>query len=991
MKKVISFIVCALTVFGTVNVFAGRVQLGMHKPEQTAAFSESFDGDLSAWNVEIANGAEWHISEQNGGKALTSGAVDTWNAEQETVIAVKKEISSDNYSVSMEATDKRYGAMASLVFKYESPQHFYSLRMLNIDDVDYIGFYRRNGVSLWQEEQLTLVEFPGGIRTPEVTFEIKVEVNGGNFKGYVDGTLLTEYTEDKAYFNGSRAGIFQSYGEPLYDNFKIYINDGAYDEEFLYNRRLLMNLGLWSGSTDKPEDLLSMIQLNAFMAGLCFAPAESTVAEYVSTEAAADSFMAAMGYDEIKSTSQYHNARSELMSGLSAAESITLKDFMHMAVNSFDINIVKQVYGSKEKYVIDENNTLLSLYHDVYFDEAVLSDNGITSLKGKSAVSKGEVSFDNGFEAKEGGTDASKYLGYTMKYYYRNTSEPYLIDIRIEEDELFLYSDEILSYNNGILSYCLRGGTKTEKVKLSDNANVIYNGVSVLNPTKDMFMPKSGSISVIGGADEDTVIITDYRDIVVDRVVPEESIIFDKLSDLPLSWDDAKRSEIYNSQYREMSADEIFEGDVISVAKSAKGEYITLTVSRSKVSGTVEKTDYTKNIAVIKGAEYTLSPDFFKSSYISPGDTGELYLNSNGIGVYFKQSTDVSYTVAYLIDMGQDVGTMDTRVWFYFFDGEVKKLPCASTVKVNDTVCKNNTSYDTIKKYRGTFDMFEYKLNSDGEISYIVFPQADGEKNDRRLSKIGSFEGAEYYKSETRSFSGKLLADANAKVFLVPLDRSRADAYALTDVSYFRNDVQYWFLVGYSYGDNDETAEYIVSEFNDEPTYLLKDICVIKNITGVLKEDGESARLVSVLYNGAEEREVVVGEDCSLDGAAPGDLVQYSTDLKGEMFELSRVFDRANKHIYHYGGGDYTSSCRILYGGVKEIKKSSFIFERADGTEEIITLGCPIVIYDSEARGEKLKVGSVLDIRDEKSYGANADKAVVHFEYGVPREIIIYR
>ena len=284
MKKIIAFIIALALIVGGNAYAASRVELGLDKPSAIAEFSDGFDGDLELWSVEVANGSDWHIMTDAEEKSLTSGAVDTWNAEQETIIVSTAEISSDKYSVTFDATDKRYGAMASLVFKYTSPQHFYSLRMLNIDDVDYIGFYRRNGVTLWQEEKLTLVQFPGGIRTPGKTFKITVDVDGGNFKGYVDGALVTEYTEDKKYFDGNRVGIFQSYGDPSYDNFEIYINDSAYlgDEEFLYNRQLLKDLGFLDGflSSFKGDALLTNEMFNQFMTKLCLTPVNNSDVEY---------------------------------------------------------------------------------------------------------------------------------------------------------------------------------------------------------------------------------------------------------------------------------------------------------------------------------------------------------------------------------------------------------------------------------------------------------------------------------------------------------------------------------------------------------------------------------------------------------------------------------------------------------------------------------------------------------------------------------------
>lgn len=999
MKKIIIMLLSATVVFGGSAYANRRVEQGIHLPAPAADFSDTFNDDLSFWNVEVENGSNWHIANDGENNYLTSGAVDTWNAEQETLIVMNEEIESDKYSVSINASDKRYGAMASLVFKYTSPQHYYSLRMLNIENVDYIGFYRRNGVTLWQEENLTLVEFPGGTRTPGKSFEIKVEVDGSAFKAYVDGNLITEYTEDKEYFTGNRAGLFQSYGDPSYDDFKIFVfddeNESSVDEEYVFNRQLLHTLGfLWEASeTGNSDALLTNTQFDYFMSRLCSAPPEGRVGEYADFDYVTESFLRALGYDKISPSSAYYNAKDELIKNVTSSEcKITLKDFMQMAVNSFEIDVVKRIYGNNENYVIGKELNILNVYHNIYSDTAVLSDNGRTSLSGRSEVAKGEIAFDNGFVADAGDTDAANYIGYRMKYYYEDDHTPKLLFYSLElDDELFLYADEIVAYANDTLSYKLRNTDKVKKVKIPTDAMCIYNGMAVTNTYDYMFAPDTGDITLIdtdGTGGIDVVIIMDYDDIIVESVSADDMKIFDKLTDDVINWSNAKYADFYCSTYREVTPFDIYAGDVVSVARSVDGKCFTFMVSRTAVIGTIDQIDGNRAFVILDGEKYYLSDTFFDTSFVSAGDTGTLYLNIDGKGVYFEHDAATAFTVAYLID-SEEFGGLDNRVWLQLFDGEVKALPCASLIKINDTVYKNNTSVNVLKGYR---DIFEYKLNSNGEISYILFPREDNiDYNNNSLAKMGGYVGGTYYKSETRSFSGFLLADKNVKVFLVPLDRSRTDAYFLTDISYFRNDVMYYSLSGYSRGGNVETAEYIVSEFDTYPQYQLESPCLLEKVTAVLTDDGETAEMITVRYNGSDIRELVLNDECALEGAVPGDVIQYSVNLDGLVHAVLPVFDNGDNYLYHYGNTYYTASCRMVYGTVKEMRKSSFILERAGGGEEIVTLGYPIVIYDSASRGDKVKVGSYADIKDYLHYGADADEVLIRFDYGVPREMIIYR
>ena len=319
----------------------------------------------------------------------------------------------------------------------------------------------------------------------------------------------------------------------------------------------------------------------------------------------------------------------------------------------------------------------------------------------------------------------------------------------------------------------------------------------------------------------------------------------------------------------------------------------------------------------------------------------------------------------------------------------MKVYPCSQTVKVNDDVCRRNSFFNIINNYQ---DIFEYRLNSKDEISYIGLPRESyASYNGGGLTEMGRFMGGTYYKSDTRSFSGFLLADENVKVFLVPLDRSRTDAYALADINYFKNDVMYYSLVGYSHGGNEETAEYIVSEFDTYPQYQLNSACILEKVTDVLTDDGREAKMITVRYDENDVRDVVLNEICTLEGATIGDIIQYSENLKGEAHAIVRVFDHKNSRLFHYGDMYYTASYRLVYGTVYDLRKNSFIFERADNGKEIVTLGCPILIYDTSARERKIYSGSYADIRDSFHFGPDADKMLIRFEYGIPRQMIIYR
>lgn len=996
MKKLICIIVLFASLFFG-NVWATRgVENDVHLPPPAAEIYDGFDGTLENWEVVIENGATWSIVDDGTNRYLTSGAVDTWGDDKETLVVSTYEIASDNYSVAFSVNDERYGAMASLVFKYTSPQHFYSLRMLNIDNVDYIGFYRRNGVTLWQEDILTVAEFPGGIRTPGKEFEIKVEVRGNHFYGYVDGELVTEYIEDKPYFDGNRVGIFQSYGYPAYDDFYIYDLDKVEDEEFTYNRHLLATLDLlWDGGENsEADDFVTRAQFCEFLNNIV-PLADKVNEDFVTYEDVLDSLMSFMGYDSIDKSSAYYDVCEKLLNGVSATNgNITFADFAQMMVNAFDVDIVKRDYEKNDRFVIAKGETLLSEYRHVLSDSAVLSDNGITALDGRTKLTKGYIAFDNGLKVKTDDSHISELLGYNIRYYvYDDGDVPYLMWYRTEDaKDTYICSEEIISYANGTLSYKKRDDEKVQKIKIPSSANIIYNGKRVNNLQDYMFIMDSGDVTLIdndssGGVD--VVSIMNYEDIVVKRIDVDNMKVFHRYTNEYVSWKDSEHTKFYRSNFDIESAENVLPGDVLSIARSVDGEVYTFLISRNKVSGMVERIDNQYDVAYIDGKKIPLSADFYNNSYISPGDTGTMHLNADGTGVYFVHDKESLFTVAYMIDCDVPDYGLDHRVKVQLFDGELKVIPCAETLKVDDLVYRRNSSFSALDGY---VDIFEYKLNANGEISYIRFPREDNiDSNSKNLAHMGGYIGGTYYKSETRSFSGFLLADQNVKVFLVPLDRTRTDAYRMADITYFKNDVMYYSLAGYSRGGNIETAEFIVSEFDTYPQYLLGTACIVEGIADVLKENGESAKMITVRHDGGESLSLVLAEYCGLEGVEKGDVIQYSVNLSGEVHAILPVFDCSDEILYHYGDTYYTASYRMVYGVVGELKNNSFVFYRIDGGTEIVTLGCPIVVFDSSSRNASVFAGTREDIKDYEDYGLDADVMLIRFEYGIPREMIIYR
>ena len=106
-----------------------------------------------------------------------------------------------------------------------------------------------------------------------------------------------------------------------------------------------------------------------------------------------------------------------------------------LIVNALDIPIIE---FTGNKYGIGD--TILE-HRGIYSGEGILTDDGITSYTGTSAVSKDRVCIDH-VNYKSGITSANKYFAQKVSYYYQDNDGDYeLIYIRPTDDNVIYTVD----------------------------------------------------------------------------------------------------------------------------------------------------------------------------------------------------------------------------------------------------------------------------------------------------------------------------------------------------------------------------------------------------------------------------------------------------------------------------------------------------------------------------------------------------------------------
>ena len=113
--------------------------------------------------------------------------------------------------------------------------------------------------------------------------------------------------------------------------------------------------------------------------------------------------------------------RRNLLDGITFHQDTRLTSYqlIEMLYNFLNMPIVKQItYGDSEEYVIEENNSYLSEFFNIYLANGKVVATDFNSLVGYNAANEGRVRIDE-VEYNVGNTDFQGLLGCEVEVYYK--------------------------------------------------------------------------------------------------------------------------------------------------------------------------------------------------------------------------------------------------------------------------------------------------------------------------------------------------------------------------------------------------------------------------------------------------------------------------------------------------------------------------------------------------------------------------------------------
>ena len=586
-------------------------------------------------------------------------------------------------------------------------------------------------------------------------------------------------------------------------------------------------------------------------------------------------------------------------------------------------------------YYTQKGKTLLTEQLGLYEIEGQMTDNGITSLQGKSKV-KDKKLVING-----------KTLYYTDDTYYardfigRDVTAYYFKDGSDNEYQLvyaYLTGDDEVTVIDANEDPKLSGNTlkyeskltdDTEEIDLTDFKYVILNGEAVTSYLPSIVEITQGTVTVVQSEDNyDVLIIESYESWYVNNVNATNGKIYDKITGGifdPLLYDNIT---VVTTNGEKTDLTKIGKGSVIDIARNGKSAYIIIS-SNAKTGIIQQVLDSGEEFEVyIDDEPYVIAEPYYnydKRSKFKIGTEITLYLNSENKVIYAVDGAVSDLSVGYLITAANNTNRLDSYPEALISETSLNATiyRFADRVRISDETGEESTVevQNFISEFGSYKGIVRYKKNDEGRITYIEKPILDPE------TKIGGklhviYSSADGYDPATGAlvddsktyfkntiFAGKAIVTTSAKVIAVdPAKKTTKEGFIHGDSSSLISNEEDYNMTVYTTVAGSYSAEFAVLETDSASAgaidyYQNKKFAVLQKITTGVDDEGEAATKLYVYdMSLATPQEVVyyATDDCVINTAMAnpfggtlevGDIISWGTNDEGKINEIRVIWD----------------------------------------------------------------------------------------------------
>ena len=654
-------------------------------------------------------------------------------------------------------------------------------------------------------------------------------------------------------------------------------------------------------------------------------------------------------------------SQCELFDGVKVADAtkaLTVSQLIPMIYNAIEADpLIKISYGANGvQYEMTDDETLLSVYFDIYKARGTITGNEYTSLLGKSKAGLNCVVIDN-YQYYDTDKVADGYIGYKVDYYYRVTDDrDELVWLKPEKNcKIVEFStDDILTDSTTAYSIGYYDGSRKRVLELKEDVTVIYNGVEYSGFTADLFKGANGKMTAIsweGKSEYDVLIVEDYNYYVVDQVDVANYIIKDKFGnflDLEDDWEDIM---FLDTAGNATTLDILKEWDAIAEMKSKDGSYWKLMLVKNSVEGEINSFSLTPNndrvlgTITIDGTDYEISMDYAKDAKensfplagVRAGVNGYIVMDKNNKVILIDMKAD-SFKLGILKKVVQDEGEMGAIALIYDSKGQHVKFNLADRVNIDGKSVKadefanliaalqqgNVISYVTAEEksanpdwasmlpQNNVFQLVRYALNEE-ETEIVKFDTAHKETEDEpeglRLMydvDTSNARGASFQYKQATGFLSNVIVPGSSPIFFVPspLQIGADSSYAIKDRSYYTNDGAYT-LLPYGINENSDAGlEAVVmidsykTNINAGSLFIISKVYTAVHGDDVVTAiDGYKKKQLETIYM-ADNYE---GVNVKVEDLNVGDVIQFGKNSADKVNAIQRIYDCEMRDLTEMG------------------------------------------------------------------------------------------
>lgn len=429
----------------------------------------------------------------------------------------------------------------------------------------------------------------------------------------------------------------------------------------------------------------------------------------------------------------------------SGEETFTWNEAAWLIYNATDVDVLQCRVYPETKYEIVSGENPMTLWMHIYLYEGKISANDITSITKPDGVKNGFIEIDKEL-FKVGDTKAGKFLGRTVKAYYKidDAGEKCLVRVRESHtsSEIFVAADAVSDKTtlNSFYWYESDNGTLSA-MNINEDTIIVCNGkyCSRSDLTLKMLMPQIGGVTLIDADNNKTadIVYIESSQIYVVKEASPTGYIKDMYGQPDLRIDLADDAVVRISKDgNDIRLSDITPKSVLTVTESIDKKYLSIKVSNNKIKGTIEEKN--SDYVIINGKRYDIVNSSLNRSKINDVDlniTTTFYLAADDkIAGFDERKTNLEY--GYLIVGEYPVAGLDAnrtaKMRIFTRQNAVNEFTVSDKVTVNGekhspVSALTSLAVKDISKPEGNTkrctvycnQLVKYSLDNNGEISSV--------------------------------------------------------------------------------------------------------------------------------------------------------------------------------------------------------------------------------------------------------------------------------